>query len=248
MTFPTKDTFTFDHTEQADYPAWPPLQTKTNMNARDEELRLALNAVVNLLNAVTDGASGADSIGATAISTSPATVQGILEWLHDQILAIVAGGIADGSVTIPKLSFDPATQTELNTAVSTLNSAIALLIPLTQKGAANGIAPLGADTKVPLTYMSSTFVTGTYTGNGAASQDIALGFQPSAVYVTNQKAQQYNYSGLAITGINYMVGTLNAISVIATGFRVYEDETDGSYWGRVFMNNSGQSYSYIAFK
>jgi len=51
MAFTTKDSFTFDHTAQPDYPNWIPSVTKTNMNARGEELRLALNAVVNLLNA-----------------------------------------------------------------------------------------------------------------------------------------------------------------------------------------------------
>lgn len=63
MAFQTKDTFTFDHTTQADYPNWIPSVTKANMNARGEELRLALNAVVNLLNATAAGASGANFIG-----------------------------------------------------------------------------------------------------------------------------------------------------------------------------------------
>jgi hypothetical protein len=58
-----------------------------------------------------------------------------------EIIGITLGLVPDGSITIPKLSFDPATQTELNDAV-------ALLIPLTQKGAVNGVAELGTDGRI----------------------------------------------------------------------------------------------------
>ncbi len=67
-----------------------------------------------VLQSVVDNTSGADLIGATPIATSPATVQGILEWLKLQIDSTVLGQIPDGSVTPVKLSFDPATQVELD--------------------------------------------------------------------------------------------------------------------------------------
>ena len=54
--------------EQATYPSTTPAEQKTNFDKRSEEMRVALNAVTAILNAVTDGASGADSLGMTAIS------------------------------------------------------------------------------------------------------------------------------------------------------------------------------------
>lgn len=56
------------------------------------------------LQSVTDGNSGADKVKATPISTSPSTVQGILEWLKSQIDATVLGQIPDGSIPDAKLS------------------------------------------------------------------------------------------------------------------------------------------------
>lgn len=74
------------------------------------------------LGSAVDATSGADKIGATPISTSPATVQGILEWLKSQIDATVLGQIPDGTITPVKLSFDPATQVELQTEIDALAS------------------------------------------------------------------------------------------------------------------------------
>jgi hypothetical protein len=81
-----------------------PDEIKAVLDAGPEEIRQAAIALTNALSSITDNSSGADNIGATAISTSPATVQGILEWLKAQIDTIVAGGVADGSVTDAKLS------------------------------------------------------------------------------------------------------------------------------------------------
>lgn len=81
-----------------------PDEIKAALDAGPEEARQATISLTNALNSITDGASGADNIGATQISTSPTTIQGILEWLKSQIDTIVAGGVADSSVTDAKLS------------------------------------------------------------------------------------------------------------------------------------------------
>jgi hypothetical protein len=93
MPFTTKDTFTFDHTAQADYPNWIPSITKTNMNARGEELRLALNAVVNLLNATGAGVSGAKNTAMTPILAigTQADVQSVVEAIVTRLQAVTAG-------------------------------------------------------------------------------------------------------------------------------------------------------------
>ncbi|MDP4158145.1 MAG: hypothetical protein Q8911_00065 [Bacillota bacterium] len=105
MSFTTKDSFVFDFASQVDYPNWTPAQTKQNLNARGEELRLALNAVVNLLNSVNSGATGADNIGATApTGLTGETVQAILNSLKTAIDGVSLGAIPDGSLTDAKLS------------------------------------------------------------------------------------------------------------------------------------------------
>jgi len=125
MAFPTKDTFTFDFEAQTDYPNWTPAETKEHMNERGEELRIALNAVANLLNATTSDASGADNTGIPeTIVGSGTNVRDRADWLYAQIVAAVLGAIpdgslatikyADGSVTAAKVAADVATQAELD--------------------------------------------------------------------------------------------------------------------------------------
>ena len=55
----------------------------------DEEIKTSINGIVDDLVAVTDGSSGADQVGATAVGAGTAeTVQGILEELHARIAAL----------------------------------------------------------------------------------------------------------------------------------------------------------------
>ena len=133
MAFPTKDTFTFDFEAQSDYPNWTPAQTKEYMNARGEELRVALNAVANLLNATTSDASGADNTGIPeTIVGSGTNVRDRADWLYAQIVAAVLGAIpdgslatikyADGSVTAAKCAADVATQAELGVVSDTVDT------------------------------------------------------------------------------------------------------------------------------
>lgn len=125
MAFPIKDTFTFDFEAQTDYPNWTPAQTKEYMNARGEELRVALNAVANLLNATTSDVSGADNTGIPeTVSGSGTNVRDRADWLYAQIVAAILGAIPDGSlstakyddgsVTAAKCAADVATQAELD--------------------------------------------------------------------------------------------------------------------------------------
>ena len=86
MTIPVKGVFTFDWAAQSDYPSWGSAQFKQNLNARDEELRSALNAIANMLNSTAVGVGGADNIGATApTGLTGVTVQAILSALKTAI-------------------------------------------------------------------------------------------------------------------------------------------------------------------
>lgn len=93
-----------------------PAQLKAKFDEAVNLLKTYLNdTLIAELESTTDGSSGADRIGATALNAfSGETVQAILEYLKTQIDNTVLGQIPDGSVTEVKLSFDLATQTELN--------------------------------------------------------------------------------------------------------------------------------------
>lgn len=122
MAFPTKDTFTFDHTAQTDYPNWTPLQSKQNLNARSEEMRVALNAVVNLLNATTAGASGAKNVGMTPIATigTQANIQDVIEALITRLQAITAG--ASGAKFIGAETISGLTGNDVQTLLAALKT------------------------------------------------------------------------------------------------------------------------------
>lgn len=111
------ENFSFNHSDQPNdlYNVETSTQIKANFDSRAKEVSDVLNTMIDQLQSIADGDSGADNIGATPISTSPNNVQGILEWLHGQIVQVSLGQIPDGSITPDKLSFDPATQQELDT-------------------------------------------------------------------------------------------------------------------------------------
>jgi len=102
-----------------------PAQVWAKLDSPPEEVRVALNAVVSLLNAITDGTSGADSLGIPeTIAGSGTNVRDRADWLYAQIVAAVLGAIPDGSlttakyangsVTAAKCAADVATQAELD--------------------------------------------------------------------------------------------------------------------------------------
>ena len=89
---------------------------------------------------------------------------------------------------------------------------------------------------------------GTYTGNGAASQTINLGFSPQAVYICTRggvagiaPGSEYCYGGLAFEQHPLMLSAQKAAEITETGFKVYRP----SDYFRV--NTSGTVYYYIAF-
>lgn len=86
------DSFTFNHADQADRPQWTAAETKQNLDARGEELRVKLNEIIDTLLSITDGDSGADNIGATAITDlDGTTVQAILESIRNKLRSITDG-------------------------------------------------------------------------------------------------------------------------------------------------------------
>ena len=91
-------------------------------------------------------------------------------------------------------------------------------------------------------------VTGTYQGNGAASQTIPLGFAPKAVLTMTQSGLMYSpnssgymFGGLAIPGHS---ASHPGVEVTDAGFTVYETRI-GEYAG-VSCNSADTTYHYLA--
>lgn len=74
-----------------------------------------------------------------------------------------AGGVLSGSFPNPGFAVDMATQGEVDTQVTLLYTALddlgAAKIDATEKGAANGVATLGADSKIPESQLPSVAIT-----------------------------------------------------------------------------------------
>ena len=96
-------------------------------------------------------------------------------------------------------------------------------------------------------------VTGSYTGNGAESRLISLGFQPKALLVMTEEgysARPYTddyYGGLALPGkpvcLQTSYGTNYILTIESKGFRVYYN-----YDKYVFSNQKDTNYHYLAWK
>ena len=95
------------------------------------------------------------------------------------------------------------------------------------------------------------FVTGRYTGNGAETRVISLGFTPKAVLVLREDgATTYPnnntqvYGGLAAVGMPLKKSGLDAVAVVDGGFQVgYR-----TYPIDIYTNNSNQVYHYLALR
>ena len=91
---------------------------------------------------------------------------------------------------------------------------------------------------------------GTYTGNGAASRTISLGFTPKAVYTCTRSGlagaltgSYYTYGGLAFPGNPVKCyNNTAAVEVVEGGFTVRQTND----YDRV--NYNGTVYHYIAFR
>ena len=106
---------------------------------------------------------------------------------------------------------------------------------------------------------SDIFVTGTYTGNGASSRNISLGFRPSAVLCVGSKDGGYPINrsttlswalaldGYPARGRNVNGNPTNALAVSSSGFTVYQEAVEHSNQG-VYLNENSLIYHYIAFK
>ena len=91
-------------------------------------------------------------------------------------------------------------------------------------------------------------VIGSYTGNGSATREIYLGFQPRAVMLERQDGHRHTMptnGGLALWNSTVYYGNFNdypSIKITETGFQVACSDY------RQHTNDSGVKYHYLALK
>lgn len=88
-------------------------------------------------------------------------------------------------------------------------------------------------------------ITGSYTGNGAETRTVSLGFQPKAILVERRDGVRHGSNtaaGLALDGKPcYANATTGGVTITATGFTV-------SCMGYTTTNQSGTVFYYLALR
>ena len=240
------ETFTRKISDLPDEPKLLPNELKAYFDSSPEELREAHNDLCESLDEIQ-----ANAVHFTMTAGVPEeNVQDAIVNVQAQLKNAIDGSIPSGSIDGDKLAQDVrdrfsaienAATTEANTRASAdTNLQNQINTPTSQ------IASLSAN--------KCEIYTGQYTGNGAATQDINLGFQPKAVLVMYmgfvleygfENSRKQSMGGMATPNWD------NAgIKLTSTGFQVQHDTTQNPETGmdRVEVNLSGFTYVYLAFK
>ncbi len=130
---------------------------------------------------------------------------------------------------------DPMWAGDFNSAMANVDAALA----------ENKETARAAQERADETRAARPYVVGSYTGDGATTHDISVGFHPRFLVIcTNQRTSSYAYMGTAIAmagpNINYQ-----RLYLTASGFRVDSSDTSNKY---PELNIKGTVYDYIAFK
>lgn len=99
----------------------------------------------------------------------------------------------------------------------------------------------------------AAIVTGTYTGNGAKTRTISLGFQPKAVLVIpvdgRITATYCYYGGLALPGAPAKVNTYELVAITNTGFQVGHNTVSHTNYSEYLTTNQSETvYHYLAVR
>jgi len=236
------------------------VQPKTDWKASDAPVSSDLTRIEGNTDAIENGSRTIDP--AQAPTGNAGTLRNFLDWFANRIKAILGTtnwyDAPPTTLTAAKSHIDAAnphsgsaSTTDLNNHAANASAhharytdAEAVAAILANDGAGSG---LDADMVDGKHASDLTPVTGTYTGDGASSRTISLGFTPSIVMVERK--------GVAIAEIERAIATSeqNAyhpdqstllLSITSGGFIVYYSASGAT----VKTNTSGSVYKYIAFK
>lgn len=148
MAFDKMGNFAFNHASNPDKPNKDAATNKAEFDSRGEDLKTALNKVIDLLNATTDGASGADNLGMTPIPVVNETAnnaQAVIEALVNRLQSVT-----DSTSGADFLKMTPITETgSADTVQSVIESLITKLKAVTDS--ASGADLIGATAITGLT-------------------------------------------------------------------------------------------------
>jgi hypothetical protein len=139
------------------------------------------------------GGGYSDDLARSAVAAVLADSATIAWDLTDPQSAMVAAVVL-GSITVAHLAFDPATQGELDVETAARIAADALAIPLTQKGAANGVANLDAGGLIPAGLLPALAITEVSVVADEAAR-LALTAQPGDVAIQTDDGTTWILAG-----------------------------------------------------
>ena len=138
------------------------------------------------------------------------------------------------------LKADTSSVTSLNQTVSALSQTVS------NKAESSRVEAVAAS--VP------RILCGSYTGNGAESRSISVGFPPKAVLVVCRdgtthynEGHAYHYGGLAVAGGPSVTrDDLPVLSVTSSGFTVYYKSGGSNWLSYAYTNDNNRVYYYVA--
>ena len=209
-------------TDLPDQPNLPADELKARFDSSPEELRESVNGICDDADRLEERVSG--------------------------IVAETFGDTIDKSMLSTELAAElnaKATQTALSAEQTARESADSSL------GSRLSTAESTITTHTSQIAQKCQIYYGTYTGDGASSRDISLGFTPKAVLTVRDGcmfSDTYGTAALALNGTPAYIangsGTFTALTILSNGFRVYytSGQTD------IQTNRSGTRYIYLAFR
>ena len=243
--------FTHKISDLPDQPNMQPEELKAHFDSSPEELRQALNALCDALAAQT---AAADIGFAQTAGVPETTVQEAIENVQSQVTEAIIGSIPSGSVTQDKLAQDVR---DRFTAIESAAAGEASTRASTDSGLQSQIDTHTGQITT-LTAQKCEVVFGSYTGDGAESRTIELGFQPRAVFVIPQSGQMFfdniqtqkGYGGLAMPGLPcFDDERYPHIQIVSNGFSVsLRAQTITGTNCAARTNEQNRKYFYIAFK
>lgn len=230
------------HQKLGDYPNQDNGLTPEELKKTYDKPAETLQKDLNNLEAELEELHASSKIGAEPIDgndTSEANVQAKLVRIYEQLQNVILNQIPDGSITKEKLNAEYSGVLAEKTGEVQTNLNAEMVGGIT----ANQINEMQV-------------VTGTYTGNGASTKIIDLGFSPKAVFVqkvlpgiADDRANAFT-GGLAI-GNSPVYGTSTdyiCVGIVENGFRVgyYRQSGSGYYFNN--SNAQGAIYNYIVWR
>ena len=210
--------FTHRIVDLPDQPNLPADELKARFDSSPEELRQAVNGICDDADRLDDRVSGI--IAETFGDTISKSM--LSDELQDEIDAKAEAADLTAEQTAREAA-DSALSTRVSTAESTITTHTS---QIAQK---------------------CEIYCGTYTGDGASSRTITLGFKPKAVFVlqdgTMLMGNYYVYGSLASSTRSARRLGMTTMTIASNGFKVYQDEAD-----KICLNEDGYAYLYIAFQ